>query len=145
MDLLISLNDTKVKIRVVGLIKTKKGYIFEKSEKGYIFAIGGKIILNESSKDAIIREIKEEIGMDIKEASLISVFENFYGKFPEKVQEICFVYEVVEEFTGNLGSEFVEVQLSDLNNYDVRPNVIKEILLSKKNNFKHFIIKPNEK
>lgn len=141
MDLLINLNDTKVKIRVAGLVKTKNGYIFEKNEKGYIFCIGGKIMLNESSKDAIIREIKEEIGMDVKETVLKSVFENFYGKSPEKVQEICFVYEVAEEFTGNLGSEFVEVQLSDLNNYDVRPSVIKEILLSKKSDFKHFIIK----
>lgn len=138
------MNNTKVKIRVVGLVKTKNGYIFEKNENGYIFSIGGKVMLNESSKEAIIREIKEEIGMDAKETILKSVFENFYGKIPNKVHEICFVYKVAEEFTGELGAEFIEVQLQDLNDYDIRPRIIKEILLSHDNNFKHFIIKPNE-
>ncbi len=140
----MNLNGTKVKIRVAGLVKTKKGYIFEKSDKGYIFSIGGKVMLNESSEEAIIREIKEEINMDVKNAELKSVFENFYGKDSERVQEICFLYEVAEEFSGNLGTEFVEVPISSLSSYDIRPMVIKNILLDKKNNFNHFIIKPNE-
>ena len=74
MDLQIKLQDTTLKIRVAGLVKTSKGYLFEKNqEKGYVFTIGGKIMLNESSEDAIKREIEEEIGMNVKEIKLRSL------------------------------------------------------------------------
>lgn len=142
MDLQIKLQDTTLKIRVAGLVKTSKGYLFERNdEKGYIFTIGGKIMLNESSEEAIKREIKEEIGMEVKEVKLRSVIENFYGVSPDKVQELCFVYEVEEEFMGSVPQEFVEVSVEDINKNDIRPSSIKEILESEKDSFKHFTIK----
>ncbi len=142
MDLQIKLQDTTLKIRVAGLVKTSKGYLFERNyEKGYVFSIGGKIMLNESSEEAIKREIKEEIGMDVKEVKLRSVIENFYGVSPDKVQEFCFVYEVGEEFIGDVPPEFVEISLAEIGNNDIRPNSIKDILKSEKDSFKHFTIK----
>lgn len=142
MDLQIKLQDTTLKIRVAGLVKTSKGYLFEKNEeKGYIFTIGGKIMLNESSEEAVKREIKEEIGMDVKEVRLRSVIENFYGVEPDKVQEICFVYEVEEEFTGTVPPEFLEISSEEIDKNDIRPSSIIEILKSDKDRFKHFTIK----
>jgi 8-oxo-dGTP pyrophosphatase MutT (NUDIX family) len=142
MDLQIKLQDTTLKIRAAGLVKTSKGYLFEKNEGvEHVFPIGGKIMLNESSEEAIKREIKEEIGMDVKEVKLRSVIENFYGTSPDKVHELCFVYEVQEEFTGTVPPEFVEVSFEDVDKNNIKPTSITEILKSENNSFKHFVIK----
>lgn len=141
MDLSITVQDTRVNIRVAGLIKTAKGYIFEKSEKGYVFMLGGRVKLGESTHEAIVREIKEEIGMDSGNLTLRSVIENFYTNNNEKVQEICFVYEINEVFTGIVPSEFVEVQIDDFKNYDIKPALIVEILKGERDSFKHIVVK----
>lgn len=131
MDLSISVGDSKLKIRVAGLIKTEKGYIFEKSEKGYLFPVGGKIMVNEPSKKAIIREIKEELNIDIEGFVLKSVLENFYTKASEKVHEICFVYETTEKFSGPLPADFIDIPVSEFSKYDIQPVAIKNMLLNR--------------
>lgn len=141
MDLSVTLQDTKVKIRVAGLIQTPHGYLFEKSEKGYVFVLGGKIMLNESSQEAIIRETKEEIGWDIKNLTLRGIVENFYGSGDDKVHEICFIYEIIDLFTGTVPPEFIEIPLEDIRKFDVRPTPIIGIIEDKKDSFKNIILK----
>ena len=147
MDLSIIINDTKVKFRVAGLVQTPRGYLFEKSEKGYIFAIGGKIMLNEDSKEAIKREIKEEIGLDAEKLNLCAVIENFYKSTTEKVHEICFVYEIDNLYIKDLPKELVEIPIADIEKHDIRPTPIVGILKSgnKSGNraFRHIVVKNN--
>ncbi len=142
MDLQIKLQNTTLKIRVAGLIKTKDGYLFEKQSKdNYFFLVGGKVMLNESSEETIKREIKEEINMEVREVNQKSVIENFYTSFGENIHEICFVYEVKEIFSGEIPFGFVEIAFDDLDKNDIRPIVIKDILKSEKSIFKNYIIK----
>lgn len=141
MDLSIKLEDTKVKIRVAGLVKTKKGYLFEKSDNDYIFTMGGKIMLNESSREAMIRETEEEIGFKIETLHLRSVIENFYGLSPNKVHEICFVYEVEDVYEGNIPEGFIEVSINDVDQYDIRPKQIVEVMKSEKGSFTSYVVK----
>lgn len=140
MDLSIQLENTVLYIRVAGLLKTSRGFLFEKSPKGYIYTIGGKVKLNESSEEAMKREIMEEVGMEVKKMNLRSVLENFYTTEKEKVHEICFVYEIDEEFNGVIPSEFIEVSMDDINEHDVKPIQIIDIVKSEKG-FKHIIVK----
>lgn len=56
---------------------------------------GGKIEKGETNQSAIEREIKEELGLDIKAGRLVSVFEDQAGELRIKV----FLYDV-EEFSG---------------------------------------------
>ena len=139
MDLSIRVQDTKINIRVAGLVKTAKGYLFEKSDNDYIFVIGGRVKLGESTREAITREIKEEIGMNPEKLNLCSIVENFYINNNEKVQELCFVYEINDIFTGIIPPEFIEVGVADISKYDVRPAPIVEILKNDKESFKHII------
>lgn len=143
MDLSIKLEDTRLYIRVAGLVKTPKGYLFEERKGQYIFPIGGKIKLGETSKEAAIREIIEEIGFVTKELKSRGAIENHYTNMSdgEKVQEICFVYEVEEEFTGQVPGEFVEIQIQDIDKHVVKPLPIVEILKDGTKSFKHIIIK----
>jgi 8-oxo-dGTP pyrophosphatase MutT (NUDIX family) len=68
MDLSIPIQDTTLYIRVAGIIKTNSGYLFEwdKSRQSYIYTVGGKIKLNETSEEALKREVFEEIGFEFK-------------------------------------------------------------------------------
>ena len=141
MDLAITVQDTIIYIRVAALVKTSRGFLFERSKKGYIFLPGGKVKLGESSEDAIKREIMEEIGMKAERTTLVSILENFYFNDKEKVQEICFVFKIDEDFTGIIPDGFTEVSIEDISKYDVRPKPMVDILKNKDKLFKHIIIK----
>lgn len=143
MDLSVKLEDTRLYIRVAGLVKSPKGYLFENRAGKYIFPIGGKIKLGETSKEAAMREIEEEIGFKVSTLKSRGVIENHYTNMSdgEKVQEICFVYEVDEIFTGSIPGEFVEVKIEDLGNHTVKPDAILEILKSEGGSINHLIIK----
>ena len=118
MDLSIGVGDATLYIRVAVIIKTKGGeYIFEKREDLYLFTVGGKIKINESSVDAAQREIEEELGIQINKLNPRAVIENFYTYNSEKVHEICFVYESIDTYDDVLPSEFVSVADDALDKY----------------------------
>ena len=142
MDLSISVGDTTLYIRVAVIIKTKSGeYIFEKREDLYLCAVGGKIKINESSVDAAQREIEEELGIKINRLNPKAVIENFFTNNSEKVHEICFVYESIDTYDDVLPSEFVSIADNALDNYDIRPKAIVDILKDKTQGFRHIFIK----
>jgi 8-oxo-dGTP pyrophosphatase MutT (NUDIX family) len=97
-------------------------------------------MINETSKEAIKREILEEIGMEVKDLTLCSIIENLYSTPKEKVHEVCFVYKIDDIFTDKLPNGFVEVSKDDFNKYDIRPSPIVS-LLNESSEFKHVLIK----
>jgi 8-oxo-dGTP pyrophosphatase MutT (NUDIX family) len=141
MDLSIKLENTTLYIRVAALIKTEKGYLFEKSSKGYIYTVGGKLKLNESSLDAVKREVKEELGIKVENITLRSVLENFYTNNGESVHEICFIYEVDEVMNFEVPPNFIEVLPENADNYDIRPKPISDLIKSKNKTFQNIIVK----
>ncbi|HAS80475.1 MAG: MutT/Nudix [Candidatus Nomurabacteria bacterium GW2011_GWE1_32_28] len=141
MDLSIKLENTTLYIRVAALIKGLNGYLFEKSSKGYIFTVGGKVKLNESSLEAVIREVEEELGFTPKDLKLRATLENFYSNNGENVHEICFVYEVGDSYQLAIPENFIEVSVEDINNHDVRPKPIIELIQNTDTSFKSIIVK----
>jgi 8-oxo-dGTP pyrophosphatase MutT (NUDIX family) len=137
MDLSIPIEDTTLYIRVAVLVKTRKGFLLEQSVDGYLFTVGGKIKLNETSKEAAKREVKEEIGMQIEDVTLRSVIENLYTNKGRKVHEICFVYSVDEFFEGEIPKGFVEVPVSEIDSLDIKPGSIGDLLKNTDNTFVH--------
>ena len=141
-DLAIAVDDTTLNIRVAVIIKTKGGeYIFEKRADLYLFVLGGRIKINESSIDAAQREIEEELGIKINRLNPRAVIENFFINNSEKVHEICFVYESIDTYDDVLPSEFVSIADNALDNYDIRPKAIVDILKDKTQGFRHIVIK----
>jgi 8-oxo-dGTP pyrophosphatase MutT (NUDIX family) len=141
MDLAIPVEDTTLYIRVAGIIQTPKGYLFEKSDKGYIFTVGGKIKINETSEEAMKREVWEEVGMEFIDFNLCAVMENLFSKGNSKVHEICFIYEIKDIFNGTVPENFVEVTVEQIDAYDVRPKPIYDLIKSDRKSVRQVIQK----
>ena len=141
MDLTIQLGGVTLNIRVAVIIKTGKGYIFEKNPKGYLFTLGGRIKSGESSFEAAQREVEEEIGFKMEKAKLTAIIENFFGPADERFHEICFVYRYEEVITIDLPDEFVEVDEKSLADQEIMPEVMKEIIAGQRNGIMHYIEK----
>jgi 8-oxo-dGTP pyrophosphatase MutT (NUDIX family) len=141
MDLSIAVENTTLYLRVAAIIKTKEGYLFEKSRRGYVYTAGGKIKINESSLEAVKREIVEELGVSIENFTLRSVLENFYTNNEETIHEICFIYETEELFIGLVSEEFIVVSLDQIDNFDIRPKLISDLIKSADKTFRHVTVK----
>jgi len=141
MDISANISNTKLKVRVAGILSTSRGFLFEKGDQGYIFPVGGKVMINETSDEAIRREVIEEVGMHFEEAKLVSVIENLYATDSSKIHEICFVYKIKDIFTGAIPRGFIEVPITELRNFEIKPNKLVDIFEDNSDVFKHFIIK----
>ena len=149
MDLTIKLEGATLNIRVAILLKSKNGYIFEKNERGYLFAIGGRVKLNESFVDAAERELKEELLISDEDFNVKlkskAIIENFYKSVDDNmneisIHEICFVYEVENEYSGPLGEGFLEVLPEEFINHDIRPSPLLDIINDKSGEFKSVVV-----
>ena len=150
-DLQFVVEDTVFNYRVVVLLNTPDGYIFEKSGNGYLFAVGGKASINEDSSESAKRELMEELGLNCTDLKLVAVIENFFvlpgdgGKY----HELALVYHVDIDTSldlskiksgnsHNLG--FVAINPDDFGHVDIKPIVLPKIILENKE-FVHIINK----
>ena len=65
------------------------------SSKGdyYCRPLGGGIEFGERSRDALLREIKEEVGAEVENLELIGVLENIFTFEGARGHEVVFVYD----------------------------------------------------
>lgn len=148
-DLQFVVEDTIFNYRVVVLLKTPDGYVFEKSGDGYLFAIGGKASINEDSSESAKRELMEEIGLKCNELKLVAVIENFFvlpgngGKY----HELALVYRTEIDKRLNLSKiksgnprnlGFMTIKPDDFGSVDIKPTVLPKIILEYKE-FVHII------
>lgn len=133
-DLTFELDGTVLNIRVLLFIRYKGGYLFELNTEGYYFAIGGRVKFGESSSEAAIRELKEELNYEGIELELVGLIENFFLMGEKSVHEVNFVYggEIKDELNfSNLKSDhqgFSFLLPKDVMASDVRPKVLKELI-----------------
>lgn len=83
---------------------------------GRYFLPGGHIEMFETSRNALTRELKEELGMTVRKQILIGVAENIYHDGRKKRHEINLVYSVspssykVKSMEDGLGFFWVPIQ-----------------------------------
>ena len=142
MDLTINIEDYKLNIRAACIIKHNNKVLLHKSDdKNHYCLIGGRVELGENSENTIRREIKEELGKEIDITGYVSTIENFFTFEGSKYHEYMFVYEaefrdekdrLIEETLSNIeGNDYLKyywVDSKDIDNVDIKPKVIKEIL-----------------
>ena len=105
-----------------------------KTHKAYILP-GGRLDVLENSKEAIIREIQEELGVDIN-PQLVSVEEIIEKSTNFHMIEFIY-YAEIDNFSliktlDDGWDKFKIVDLNEIDNYDIRPKTAKELIKQEK-------------
>ena len=126
----------KFKYRVNGVIINNNKLLTLKMKNNISYCLpGGHVELGEDSKSAILREMLEEIGTPVSIVKELAIVENFYlDKNNFQTHEISFYYVVNPD-------NFEWLDISMLEDYDFRPEFLKEKLIDKNYNFEHIIKK----
>ena len=153
MDLDFQKDNFRFNARVSAIIynKDKTKVLLFKVEDGrdYYLLPGGRIELNEDSKTAIKREIKEELGFDLN-FDLCSIQENFVKKDNNDIMQYCFCYKAIYnedidkdiiKCLDNDGQTFHWININDLDSIELLPKSCKELIKAKDILMKHIIEK----
>ncbi len=120
----------------------------------HYYVPGGRIKMNEKSEDALQREIKEKLGIEVNVNRMLWVNENFFKEdtVQEQFHEVCFFYllELKDEEVLKRGSEF-EVNenekihmyywksLDEINHINLYPQFLKEKMIELPQHIKHIV------
>ena len=96
MDLKIECNEGKFKFRVCGILEHNGKYLILKMNQNNFYCLpGGHAELFEDTEQAVLREMREELGYDVKINSLVAINQNFFiGNDGAKMHELGFYYIV---------------------------------------------------
>lgn len=153
MDVTMIMENVKFNYRVAGIIRNKDKILLHKCKTDEFYALpGGKIMINEDSKEALKREVIEEMGKEIILKDLFSVVENFFSLKSQRYHEVLIIHNAVindklsdEEKIKIVGIEkrgdleFIWKSINELKNTDLRPVAIKDLILKNDNETKHLI------
>ena len=97
MDVKIDSADGKFKFRVCGILKVGNKYLTVKIQDNDFYCLpGGHVELGEDTDSAILREMKEELGFEVKIVRLVSIIQNFFKTKDNRVVHELGYYYIVE-------------------------------------------------
>ncbi|MBR6154394.1 MAG: NUDIX domain-containing protein, partial [Treponema sp.] len=80
-DCCFSYNDNWFRYRTGAIIIEDGSFLVVKSETShYYYSIGGGVHMNEKAEDCVVREVKEETGVDYEIDRLAVICENFFNE-----------------------------------------------------------------
>lgn len=96
---------------------------------------GGQVSYNENFEEAIVREMKEELGIIVKDIIPFTVYEIFMPDYEQKKIPGVRFYCFFDSYINNSGpiidskdfSEFKWAKEEELNNYDFVPGLLEDI------------------
>ena len=154
-DIKIKNNNYNFKMRVSSIIIKNNRLLVDSDNSGFLCLPGGYVELGETTEMAIIRELKEEIGLTFEIDEFLGVAENFFkNKNSKKMHEISFYYlvhttdllsdnefEIQEkEKNGTIVHNFKWIDISLIKKCNLKPIFIKEIVQKENMIFGHVII-----
>ena len=97
MDVKIDSNEGKFKFRVCGILKVKDRYLTVKIQDNDFYCLpGGHVELGEDTDSAVLREMREELGYEVKIEKLVSIIQNFFNTKDGKMFHELGYYYIVE-------------------------------------------------
>ncbi|MFI3052949.1 NUDIX hydrolase [Streptococcus sp. 2018WUSS102] len=133
-------------VRATGLVVQDEKLYLVKSPEGNYYTLGGAIQLGETTKEAVQREMQEELGIDVEVGPLAFIVENQFSLQEKSYHQIEFLYLVtplsepvtyLEEGASIRQCEWVA--FADLENLDLNPAFLKTELVGWKGQLQHFI------
>ena len=142
MDLKCDVGENVLNIRAAGvIIHNNKILVHRNINHEHYALIGGKIVINESSVDAVKREFWEEMEKEVDVQECIAVVENFFNMKGKRYHEIMFIHKVefvdeqdklidytLDNIEGKDYLKYMWLDLDKIDEYKILPKVTKEIL-----------------
>ena len=127
-------NQTVFGVRATALIVKDNRLLVVEDEDGF-YTIGGAIQVDEATEDAVVREVKEELGVASRAVQLAFIVENRFEQAGIHYHNIEFHYLVdlledaplvMQEDTKQLPCRWIA--LDDLHTVDLKPAFLKSAL-----------------
>ncbi|MGU7858889.1 NUDIX hydrolase [Streptococcus suis] len=150
MDFRTVIGNQSFGVRATGLIVKNEKLFLIRAPEGNYYTLGGAIQLGETTKEAVQREMQEELGIDVEVGPLAFIVENQFSLQEKSYHQIEFLYIVtplsnpapnLEE--GNSIRQCEWVTFADLEKLDLNPAFLKTELANWDGQLKHFMNKDN--
>lgn len=146
-DFRTKLNQTVFGVRATALI-VKDNRLLVVEDEDRFYTIGGAIQVDEATEDAVVREVKEELGVASRAAQLAFIVENRFEQAGIHYHNIEFHYLVdlledapltMQEDTKPLPCRWLA--LEDLSTVDLKPAFLKTALSDWDGQLRHIHLK----
>ena len=145
MDLTIDVEDYKLNIRAGGIIIHNNKLLTHKDKKSNFYAVlGGRVAIGEDSETTFKREMQEELNKEVEITGYVGTVENFFEMNGVKYHEIEIIHkaefidekdkkleETIQNFEGKDYLEYEWIDLGKIDEYDIRPQILKNVLKEK--------------
>lgn len=147
-DILFDVDGILFSYRVGGVLIKDSKILLTKGGDDYSLP-GGHSQIGETSRETIIREFKEETGLDVEPLNVISTYENFWKWDNKDCHQLCIYYKLkivdeMKELVPNpdtKDTKFIWFELKDLKNINLYPIGISDQILNNITDDTHFIYK----
>lgn len=111
--------------------------LFQVNDKNFYMLIGGKINELETSIEAIKREIKEEVNLDVNNIEFVCLSEEFINAKGYFNHQINIIYKGIyndeikyEKFIGLEGDwcHYEWIDIDNIDSYEIYPSIVKDIV-----------------
>lgn len=151
IDFRTTIGHDRFGVRVSALMVTDGKIFLAKSPKDEYYLLGGAILVNELSEEAIKREVYEEAGVAVEVGDLAFVVEKHFIREGVNYHQIEFLYWVtplsepsVKMQEGGQTRQCEWVSLDDLEALNLNPAFLKTQLKNWDGHLKHFVNKDGE-
>lgn len=152
MDLTFKTDKGRFNYRVGAVIIHDNKLLMVKNEASpYFYSVGGRVKLNETAEQAVIREIFEETGIQMEIDRLGFIHETFFVEeiTKERFHELSFYFYMKDKEKLNIiSNSYTEfgakeglfwIPLDKLNDFHLYPEFFKEKLLCPSNDLQHIV------
>jgi len=134
--------DNKFNFRVSGIFIDSKGERFLTNTReglGFCVLPGGRVEMGEGTSESLVRELQEELGMDIEIIGIKAFVENFFEFDNKNYHELQYVYvakfkdKSIEDRKGEfVGAEEKDIfewkNIMDLPQINYKPAILKDVI-----------------
>lgn len=148
--IMINKHKKEIEILVRAIIQSNgKILVCRKVRKKYYFFPGGHVEFGEDSKKALAREIREELGIEIKKFSFLGGSEHLFIEDGRKRHEINLAYHIIPEKLDTRSKEdhlrFFLFDKKQLAKETILPRALKQAILKWLKDKKPFWVSEIEK
>jgi len=147
-DININLGEAIINCRAAAIITSENKILLHKMRGDSFWTLaGGKIKCQETSEDAILRELKEEIATDVTVEKLLIIAENFFTFDYKLFHEFCFIYKICDgdklvsnnNIFTNENLIYHWFNINEIPDIKIKPDFMKSVLLDMPSDLKHIV------